>query len=106
MFYRSSKDADQVAESLEKEFKGQSFKAIQCDVTDQAKVNEAFEKVVELFKGGLHGVVAVSRGCGCYVPRGCSSKVVGVDRFVSLPPSIERRCCYRQRRPRSWGRRV
>lgn len=63
MFYRSSPDADKVADSLSQEFKGQTFQAIQCDVTDQKKVGEAFEKVVEggVFKGGLHGVVAVSR---------------------------------------------
>jgi hypothetical protein len=63
MFYRSSPDADKVADSLSQEFKGQTFQAIQCDVTDQTKVGEAFEKVVEggVFKGGLHGVVAVSR---------------------------------------------
>ena len=64
MLYRSSNDAVKVAESLEQEFKGQTFKAVQCDVTDQKRVGEAFEEVLQLFKGVLNGVVAVSERAG------------------------------------------
>jgi NAD(P)-dependent dehydrogenase (short-subunit alcohol dehydrogenase family) len=62
ILYRSSSSAPQVAEDLGKEFQGQRFLAVQCDVTDQKRVGEAFEEVVKGFgEGGLHGVVAVSR---------------------------------------------
>lgn len=62
ILYRSSADAPQVASSLEEEFQGQKFLAVQCDVTDQKRVGEAFEEVIKGFgEGGLHGVVAVSR---------------------------------------------
>jgi sorbose reductase len=64
ILYRSSSSAPQVAQDLEKEFEGQKFLAVQCDVTDQKRVGEAFEEVVQGFGGesgaGLHGVVAVS----------------------------------------------
>ena len=62
ILYRSSSSAPQVAEDLGKEFEGQKFLAVQCDVTDQKRVGEAFEEVIKGFgEGGLHGVVAVSR---------------------------------------------
>ncbi|KAG7531976.1 hypothetical protein FFLO_03983 [Filobasidium floriforme] len=60
ILYRSSSSAPQVAQGLEKEFPRQRFFAVQCDVTDQKRVGEAFEEVVQGFgkEGGLHGVVA------------------------------------------------
>lgn len=63
ILYRSSPDAEQVAEKLGQEFTGQQFKAYKCDVTDQARVQAVFNEVLGDFQGGMiHGVVAVSRG--------------------------------------------
>lgn len=63
ILYRSSADAEQVADKLGHEFSGQKFKAYKCDVTDQARVQAVFQEVLHDFKGGMiHGVVAVSRG--------------------------------------------
>ncbi|KAJ9105194.1 hypothetical protein QFC20_004329 [Naganishia adeliensis] len=59
ILYRSSADAEQVADKLGHEFSGQKFKAYKCDVTDQARVQAVFQEVLHDFKGGMiHGVVA------------------------------------------------
>ncbi|KAI5452833.1 hypothetical protein NCC49_006373 [Naganishia albida] len=59
ILYRSSADAEQVAQKLGQEFPGQQFKAYKCDVTDQARVQAVFQEVLRDFTGGMiHGVVA------------------------------------------------
>lgn len=57
ILYRSAKDAEEVAANLAKEFSGQTFKAWQCDVTKQTRVQEVFEEIAKEW-GQIHGVVA------------------------------------------------
>lgn len=56
ILYRSSASAPEAAASLAKDYNIKT-KAYQCDVTDQARVNQVFEEVVKDF-GQIHGVVA------------------------------------------------